>query len=303
MQKTYNKKVLTPKSLSGFSAEEKDRHTQELALCTHAEISSLINATNFKKHHGSLEPLDTSKITYESVDVIRYILAILNLWDVDADTFEHAFSQKDLYLHTRKRIDDKPWVGQPVIIFDIDDVLAEFRSGFCKWLGDNKNIYPDIESPEYYFIDAIKSSGINPEAIFRDFVNEHGFARHLSTVDNAVKVTRELKRRGYWLHMLTARPEEDLICFYDTYQWLNEMGIHFDDLSFSSEKFRWCAQSKYYDSDSIEFAVDDSPKHAADYALHGIKCLVPKKSYNKNIWDDDNIKTYDNIIELLDHAE
>ena len=28
------------------------------------------------------------------------------------------------------------------------------------------------------------------------------------------------------------------------------------------------------------FAIDDAPKHANDYANHGIQCFVPKKSYN-----------------------
>ena len=70
---------------------------------------------------------------------------------------------------------------------------------------------------------------------------------------------------------------------YNTYQWLEKYNFRYDDIAFSSEKFRWCAKSKYYDSRSIAFAIDDSPKHASEYAKHGIRVKVPVKSYNKSI--------------------
>ena len=76
--------------------------------------------------------------------------------------------------------------------------------------------------------------------------------------------------------------------------------IPFDDLSFSNEKFRWCAQSKYYDSNAISFALDDSPKHAMDYTKHGIDCYVPKKSYNVETWSSDGVVAYNDISSLFD---
>jgi len=39
--------------------------------------------------------------------------------------------------------------------------------------------------------------------------------------------------------------------------------------------------------------VDDSPKHASEYASHGVYTLVPRRSYNKTVWSDKNIKTFD----------
>ena len=55
--------------------------------------------------------------------------------------------------------------------------------------------------------------------------------------------------------------------------------------------------SEYYDSGSIKFAIDDSPKHAIEYANHGICVKVPKKSYNKSIRND-NIEFYQDLTEL-----
>ena len=56
--------------------------------------------------------------------------------------------------------------------------------------------------------------------------------------------------------------------------------------------------SEYYDSGAIQFAIDDSPKHALEYANHGISVKVPKKSYNKTIRND-NVVFYQDLKDLI----
>ena len=55
---------------------------------------------------------------------------------------------------------------------------------------------------------------------------------------------------------------------------------------------------KYYDKGKIAFAIDDSPKHAEEYAKHGIKCYVPYKNYNKHLAGD-NIYFYNHFDEVI----
>ena len=289
IQKVYNDVVVG----EDLTKQELDVNTQQLALCAHAELSSLVNATNFKKHHGNLEAVDRDRILFESIDVLRYILAIQNLWSISSKEVESAFDAKDAYLKSRLRIQNNPWSGQPVAIIDMDDVLVDFRVGFANWLNATYNIDVDVDSKEYYFITALEKVGKNPEEIFSRFITEGGFGK-LSPVKGAREFITSLKELGYWVQILTARPEEDLRCMYDTYQWLDKHCIHYDDIGFSSEKFRWCAKSKYYDSKSIAFAVDDSPKHAEEYAKHGIRVKVPIKSYNREI---------SNLVEYYDCFE
>ena len=297
LQKLYNDKIYKNSSLD---LKELEVITQSLGLCAHAELSELISATRYKKHHADHDvEVDKTKILYESVDVIRYIMAILNLWEIDSDSFENAFMKKDTYLNERKRIDDNPWQGQPVAIVDMDDVLVEFRTGFAKWLNVRKNIFPDVESKEYYFIDALAKSGENPEGVFEEFIADHGFCDWLEPNPDAKNFLSELKEAGYWIHILTARPDDNLNCFYDTFDWLNRHNLYFDDISFSAEKFRWCAKSKYYDAGAIKFAIDDSPKHATEYATHGLLCYVPKKPYNEKQWNINGVVPYDTFSDLL----
>ena len=291
LQKKYNKKIYGGGTKT---PEEVEIHTQELALCAHAEISSLISATKYKKHHRhqEYEGPDLRRILYESVDVTRYIMAILNLWEIDPSEFHEAFIKKDNYLNVKHEISKKPWSGQPVAIVDMDDVIVDFRKGFSSWLEEEHEVKVDIASNRYYFIDALKETGLNPEKVFISFVNSGGFGR-LPVSEGAVEFLSSLKEKGYWIQILTARPDDNLQCLYDTFWWLTNNSIPFDDVAFSSEKFRWCAQSKYYDSDSIAFAIDDSPKHASEYAKHDITCYVPKKPYNTEVWSVSGIETYE----------
>ena len=136
MQKKYNDIVVG----TDIDVASLEKITQELALCAHAELSSLVNATNFKKHHGSLEKIDRDTILCESVDVIRYIMAILNTWNVSHHEFENAFKRKDDYLWIQQDMSDKTWSGEKVAIIDIDDVLSEFRCTFAGWLSNKYKI-------------------------------------------------------------------------------------------------------------------------------------------------------------------
>jgi len=299
-QLEYNKKIVGRSDQ--LSQELKEKITQENVLCAHAELSALVNATNYKNHHQHSEPVANRKtVLYETVDVIRYMMATLNTWGITPKEFESAFDKKDIYLNKLHEFQQKKWnKDQPVVIVDIDDVLAEFRSGFAEWLGKNFNIDVDLNTKEYYFISALSKIDMNSEAVFKMFLNEGGFA-NLSVNTSTLELLHQLKHRGYWIHLLTARPEEELQCLYDTYYWIWQQNIPCDAISFSPEKFRWCAKSQYYDEGAIRFAIDDAPKHAEDYAKHGIKCFVPQKPYNEYL-DDKNIflfKDYYHITNLL----
>jgi phosphoglycolate phosphatase-like HAD superfamily hydrolase len=293
-QLEYNKRLIG----SELSQDEVEKYTQELALCAHAEISSLVNATNYRTHHVHNKPtFDKDTVLFEAIDVIRYMFAILNTWKIDHKTIAEAYKSKDNYLAMQESFKNKEWKGEPVVIVDIDDVLAEFRSSFADWLLINANIRADVESDEYYFISALSKSDENPEVIFETFLQHDGF-KDLPVIEGAISFLKDLKSLGYYVQLLTARPKDELRCLYNTYTWLNNNDIPCDAIDFSAEKFRWCAKSKYYDSDKIAFAIDDSPKHAEEYAKHGIKCYVPYKNYNKHL-DNDNIYFYHDFYDVL----
>ena len=283
---------------NSMSDDERDYMTKTLALALHAEVSDLISSTAYKSHKLEKIKPDRDKVLFESVDIVRYAIAIMNIWNIETDQFESAWISKDRYLSASKILEKNTWQGEKVAIVDIDDVICEFRLGFASWLEKEYKISADVKSTEYYFINELESAGVNPEGIFENFISQGGFLS-LSPVLGALEFLKSLKAKGFFIHLLTARPKDNLRCYYNTLEWLSINNIPFDKIDFSSEKLRWCMKSDYWTSGSIDFAIDDSPKHVAEYAKHGIKVLVPSKSYNSEVHDYETVSVYENISEIF----
>jgi hypothetical protein len=295
IQKKFNSLFYDNDSLSDG---EKEEVTKSFCLALHAELSDLVSSLNYKEHREERKQINREKILYESIDVIRYTLAILNLWDFTPDDFESAFVDKDLYLNSRQSQSSKQWEGQPVVIVDLDDVVISFRRGFIGWLRDKYDIRVSYENKEYYTSQAVKDAGLNPESVFFEFIKDKGF-RRLEPISDMISVINDLKRRGYWIQLLTARPDNNLQCLYDTYRWVENSNLEYDRLDFSGEKYRWCANSEYFDTGSIVCAIDDSPKHSAEYSKHHIPVIVPCEPYNQEVRDMHNVYMIDDAKEVL----
>jgi hypothetical protein len=264
-----------------LSDKQKEEMLKTFALAMHSEVTGIVEGVNYKDHRTAKKAVDVQKILYKSVDAYRYILAILNLWGINSSTFETALAQKDDFLHYRHKLSQKKWDGQPVVLFDMDDVLAEFRKSFCGWVTSTTGHFLDPESKEYYNTDVLKKAGLNNEALFKGFIDSHGFLL-LERNEPYFELLQFLKSQGFWVQIVTARPESDLTVFYDTYSWLSRHNVEVDGVAFTSEKFMFLADQQYYSSGRY-FAVDDSAKHAAEYAKHGVCVVVPEKTYNQEV--------------------
>ena len=111
-----------------LTPEAKKELTKTFCLSLHSEVSQLVNSVNYKQHMPDSSPPDQSRILFESVDCVRYVMALLNLWGVTSEEFEEAFVSKNNFLHKRQKLSEKSRPkGQKVIVCDIDDVLSEFR--------------------------------------------------------------------------------------------------------------------------------------------------------------------------------
>lgn len=280
-----------------LSAREREEMLKTFVLSMHAELTGIVDAVNYKDHRQVNNPADIQKILYKSVDAYRYILAILNLWGISGSTFGTALAQKDDFLHYRHRLSQKKWTGQPIALFDMDDVLAEFRKSFCGYVSGLSGHFIDPESDEYYNVKEFKKHNLNSEHYFKNFIDNHGFLL-LERNEKYHNFLRRLQQQGFWIQIVTARPESNLTAFYDTYSWLARHGIDADGITFTPEKFVWLSEQKYFSSGSY-FAVDDSAKHAAEYAKHGVHVIVPEKPYNKEVRGLNNVHYIDKEVDPM----
>lgn len=265
-----------------MSLKEKEEMLKTLSLSLHAEASEIVCSSNYKFYDRETLNIDTGRILYKSVDAFRYLLAILNLYDIDESQFLNAFQHKYHYLN--KKIEAWELVNNknPVVVVDIDDVLLSFRKTFNDWIRKTYNVEIDDNSNQYYSSIAVKSIGLSPEKVFEDFIDCDGLLT-IPAFENAAKMTRLLRELGYEIQLLTSRPESNLRCKYQTLQSLLDNDIVFDKLNFSSEKYIWLAKQEFYLDGRFKFAIDDSPKHVSEYANHDVSVVMPIYEYNKSI--------------------
>lgn len=272
---------------SSLTDKQREEQLKTFVLSLHSEATGIVEAVNYKDHRGINDSVDQSKILYKAVDAYRYILAILNLWEIDENKFSGALHQKDVFLHYRNKISSRQWTGQPVALFDMDDVLADFRNAFCEWSSKKCGHFIDPKSDEYYNVREFKKLGVSSEGYFKEFMDNHGLLS-LDRDESYIGLLNHLRSQGYWIQIITSRPESELTCFYDTYSWLSKNNIGADGVAFAPEKFVWLSKQPYYNRGKY-FAVDDSAKHAAEYAKHSVKVLVPEKSYNQEVKGINNV--------------
>ena len=287
--------------------EEKQELTKSFTLALHSEASGIIDSINFKDHRLVKKEVDRNKLLFKSIDSFRYMLAIMNLWDFSQEDFIAAFHSKDLFLNMRHEFEGNPWKPeQPVVLFDIDDVLNEFRATFTQWLHDEHGVYVDPDSTEYYSTKEVKAAGLSPDGTFQQFVAEGGLMT-ITSNQKMINIANKLYDKGVFVQLITARPADNLKCKYDTYRWAKDSGIKCSHIDFSPEKYRWLLTQDYFHSDVVLCALDDSEKHSMEYAKHGIPVLSPRTSYNKVLQDvqgvtiyDDTEQAYEEILKKLE---
>jgi hypothetical protein len=288
MQSEYQKK------LRAITDENRSDEMRKLCLALHSEVTDLSRCINIRPH-GEDTSVNRDRILYDAVDVLRYTIAILNNWGFDSFDLTKAYGEKDAYLRASHEYDQNVYDGRPVVICDMDDILTEFRVGYYKWVNRTYGIKTDPNTTQYYMVDEFKEIGVNPEDAFRRFISSGGMY-DLDAVPGSAMMIYKLVEAGFWVHILTARPEEDPACKYGTYMWLNEIGVPCHKLSFAPEKYRWLVQSGY--GDRVVCAIDDSSKHVAEYLKHGVAVVCPRKSYNTDLGSHPKLHWYDDACDV-----
>jgi len=277
-------------NVEDLSEQEKiDKH-KTLCLAMHSELSQLADSVHFREHRPTITPTHRQNILFETMDVYRYCLSILNLWGFSEEDAISAFETRDSHLRVRTEKNWSKWKNQPVVVVDVDDVIARFRQSFYTWINNTYDQDFDEQSSEYFISKTI--AGKSGDSLLHEFIDA-GYLKNLDVCQNVLDGLKKMREKGCWIHILTARPESELKCLNETYSWLSSYVKEFDSVQFSSEKYIAIAGLEAYSKGRILCAIDDSPKHAAEYAMHGVKCLVPKRSYNQGVWNNDNIIPFD----------
>ena len=214
-----------------------------------------------------INPAATDSSTYPRINVPEFDIA-----ELDAVVISHAHLDHCGFL---PYIFKYGYNGPIYCTAPTRDIMAISQLDYSKIASvqGNKKIYSSKE---------VKSVGLSPERVFETFIEEDGFL-DIPVVPEMVDLLHDMKRQGVYVQLLTSRPEHNLKCKYQTFVWLENNNIPFDNINFAAEKYIWLAKKDFYINNNLLSAIDDSPKHAMEYATHGIKVLVPRMPYNKNL--------------------
>ena len=98
-----------------MSLKDKEEMLKTISLAMHYEISEIVSSCNFKVFDKTNFDVDKDKIVYNSIDVFRYLLAIMNLYDISSEDFLNSFEERDIQLKIDNSI-RQPKKDQKVIL-------------------------------------------------------------------------------------------------------------------------------------------------------------------------------------------
>jgi len=232
----------------------------------------LQNALGLFKQNLKENDLDVEAALLQCVDVAKYVIAVCLALKITPEQFQEAFFKKSDVVDIRWASQNIE-TGKPIIILDLDDVLASYTTEFDRYVLEwcrARSISTPMEK--------------DAESAKKDFRMIGGYSL-LKPVPGAVCGFKQLKE---WFHIgiLTARPVGDYSRIYtDTLSWLKKYDMVPDFILWDRDKVQALSRLKC----APMLVVDDSKKHVFDLAAMDFNILwfgqdeyVP--SYG-NAWD------------------
>lgn len=174
------------------------------------------------------------------------------------------------------------------IAIDLDGVLTEHPGP----LAAAANQRFGLDLPERAFID---SAGLNVPIDVREWVySDDGPAAHLKPFPEAQAFLRKVLSvfGGENAMIITARPDSAAGMTYD---WLERHGFPALHIAFADDKLSVAREQ------GCRFAVEDSERHALNYAAGGITCFLIEVDGNVHDLDEPSIVHVRGYDEILGH--
>lgn len=193
------------------------------------------------------------------------------------------------------------------VLLDIDGVLANFVSGFFKYLNDNYGCNLNVKKEPNEYEMSKWGTGLTDKELGEasyDWIVKHGFLK-LAAYPGASRFAQDLNKK-YDVYMVTARigdwderfsKEVRELIKEDTRKWLEIHGIPSDKLSFVHKKADFC--KKY----GINVIVEDKASTVIDSVKDGITCFLIDRAWNKvpgKIKGAYRVKEFDTILKTLE---
>lgn len=264
-QEAFN---LNPEAMSDI---DKARTAKDLALGLFEEASELTRDTaRYKAHILKAPPIERINVADEAADVLKYLIAISQLYGVTPVDLYEAFMRKSDVVADKARGEQLELARTTqLVICDLDNVISDL-SGWQNKLNESRGNAP-MNDRTVQLLESLKE----------DFYKGGGF-KDLPVIKGAIEGTAQLRKMGYKIVIITARPYWQYKRLYaDTLQWLKKYDITYDLILFNKDKAE--AIYEHIFPARPAFFVEDREKHAIEVAGIGVPVLLLDWPYNKDI--------------------
>ena len=259
---------------------ERTRITKELILHLISELTEILDNLNWKIHKNVPKHLIKSNLAVELIDTFKFWMSLAILWGYTPEEIFEEYWKKSKALQLQ--IDQEKWLKdtqQPLIILDIDGVLASYEEAIKK----AANI---TSLNEQSVIERLKL-----KQLYRDTLG----MMDMDQIPDSQEFTRKATQLGYGIILLTARPKFRFKRLLgDTVEWLNKNNYAYNGLWFEVDKqsfiFDLMEKGKY-----IAFFVDDTLDNIKAVSDLKVQCYFLTQQLNSG---SQYIKTIKSLKEI-----
>jgi len=293
-QKKYNDTI---KSLEGNW--DREYWTEKYLLGLVSEIDEILDEIKWKRHRRrDSKTLRRDNIGLELADVFKYSLCLFDLWGFSKDEMLDIVQQKGRMLDFKLKMEFKGKLskGTKVVIIDIDGVVADLNGSFGEWVKKSKGI--DISEKDMY--NSTKQDQFVPlhypeyNTLKIEFESTGGY-RNLKAYKDAVITINQFSEHGIYIIFVTARPaSRDTRIFFDTWSWLLDNNISFDEIHIEEED-RIILADRLMKEGCLVTMFDDNPEIVGRAIRSGINVFAREHPYNLSLPESVRFKTFSEL--------
>lgn len=275
MYKIWRRQLKINKALKGLSLKRKQKATKQMILSLMTEVTELLEEINWAPHKQK-KKIIRSNIAEEIIDIFKYLLNVCLIWDISAKEFIKEFYRKTTVVEqkfiNKELIEKLAKSKAKVCAVDLDGVLVDYPRCWVDFV--NKKLGKDYKD----LFEARAKTNKLTYLKLKNLYRESGYKRKLNAVKGASKFTQTLRRKGYKIIILTARPYKRYArLFADTKYWLDRKNIKYDAILFDANKHLTIIKQVPH----LRFMVEDNRKLANDVANWGYKAFLLDNYYNQ----------------------
>ena len=131
------------------------------------------------------------------------------------------------------------------------------------------------------------------------YKNIERIAKTLKTLPNAQNIIEKLKKDGHEIYIISSRDNGEYTNPKEmTEKWLKDNNIYYDKLILidKGQKGETCKKN------NIDIMIDDTVKNCIDVSENGIKVLMMRTRFNKDITQFEQVLDWEDIYKKINKA-